>query len=132
MPIEIRKQTALVSLICSGRVGNADLVTALRDVAASPDFGPRTPVFIDDSAATYRPEMAEIRETGQVMRELRELHGHRIGVLVTSPVSYGLGRMVEAFTDFVDVEIRTFRDREELMAWLRAEPCKKSEPGQCG
>lgn len=121
MAITTEHQFGICVVTCEHRVNNADIVQALQECAAMAEFTDDTPILLDDTASAYRPGMREVRKTGKLLGQIRELRDHRIAVLTASELNFGLARMVEVFTEMIDVQVRVFRDRGDALAWLRGE-----------
>jgi hypothetical protein len=59
----------------------------------------------------------------QVVAARREmLRGGRVAMVAGSAAAYGMFRMWEMQRETMPYEVRVFRDRDEALAWLRAEP----------
>jgi len=122
MPLSIRidPDARVVWIRGSGNLTQAEILEALAGMVGDPLFEPGCPQLCD------LRDVAGVEAAGEELRAVAaeaaalgsRLGSGKLAVVAGHPVVYGLSRMYEVFTEDLDIEVQTFRDRDEAMKWL--------------
>lgn len=106
----------MLETVFSGEIRFADVAAFLQEAQAQPWFP--APSINDVSAVHPTIPTSEVRAIADLVRGIGpRLAGVPFAVVVSSPVLFGLVRMVELLVDDVAL-IKPFRDRDSARAWL--------------
>ena len=127
MPIEtsIDSKTGLRTHVARGTLTPAELESALKDAYRRTDYRPEANSLCDlREAGAEGFSGAEIRQiVGTVLKHRGAPPGTRTAIAVGRDLAFGLARM---FAQQLEAQSRSdvavFRDMDEAMAWLEAEP----------
>lgn len=90
--------------------------------AAAREGGPpRWHAPFDVRESTESRSSDELRGIASAIAQQRDILSGRCAVLVRGDLYYGLARMVSAWLDLDDVDMRVFREPEEAVTWLDRE-----------
>ena len=118
--VEIDQQDQLISFALSGTLNTADMLAALDKgfLAATPGL---TYAFLSDHQALKEP--ASPAQVSMVLQKVSELRGvyekSRWAIVVASPASYGMMRLLQVHAEKIGLEVEIFRDLTEANRWVR-------------
>jgi hypothetical protein len=127
MPLEYRIEDELAIVEASGELELPEIEAEFAAlVTLLPPSGNRRVLILDPGSRFDLPS----HQLRQLTMQWREILGPaaRIGVVVASDLHFGLGRMVEAFSEVTEIEVRVFRSQDQARVWLFAGPDPESEP----
>lgn len=126
-----------VELSLTGVLSSQEYVAFFREVLthSAPPIRMRT-TFMDLEHGDVRGlSLAAVREVAELTAdEARRNPGHRrMAVLVSDPLTYGLVRQWDLFTNDSNLRLEFFRERADAEAWLElqretAPPCGAARP----
>ena len=122
MPISytIDLTRALVDSVATGVLTVDDILEHKARLDSDPRFSP-TMCEIADVRDVERIDVTPAGISRVVWADQKEGDqpaGHRLAIVVSSDVAYGLGRMYQLQTSPTDERVKIFRDREEAETWL--------------
>ena len=106
--------------VLSGTLNTADMLAVLDKgfLAATP--GQRY-AFLSDHTALEEP--ATSAQVSIVLQKVAELRGvyerSKWAIVVSSPASYGMMRLLQVHAEKIELEVEIFRDLEEANQWVR-------------
>jgi hypothetical protein len=124
MPIEtsIDTRNDLILRTLSGAVEAGELLEALEATLHHPDYHPGMKSLNDLRESTHSARVEDIQQVaGLILKHVDRLEGGRAAIVVSSAVSYGMGRMLQAYADDAPLEIAVFFDMAEARRWLGLE-----------
>lgn len=123
MPFTIRMEQESGVVIGTG-TDNLGLVDA-KDAAAAlwgnPDWVGK-PVLWDFRAARLDVRPSEVRELAQFILSSQPQPPPRVAIVTARDLDFGFGRMFEVLREHPSTEVRTFRDYDEAISWVRENP----------
>ena len=123
MPVtwRIRKDARLITCVHAGEVGDSEFLASYEAMLGHPDFRTGFARLVDLRAAASSARSSEALRTLATMLRRRHAEGEagaRTAIVAPSSVSFGLGRMFEAFGADIPGETRVFRGFDEAVDWL--------------
>ena len=125
METKIDAETGLRTHVLTGGVSQEEVEDALREVYSRPDFVPDADTLCDLREA----DLGQLSHTiiksiaSYVAKNRGAESGARTAIVVGRDLTFGLARMYEQMLEASsDVSVMVFRDMDEAMAWLEAEP----------
>jgi SpoIIAA-like len=118
VPLTYRIDVArrLVVSLATGRLTDADLQQHQQQLQQDPAFAPSLCQLVDWTGVT---DLAVTTEgLRQRVRQSIFHPGAPRAMVVSSPVQYGMARMIQTLQEFQGGTIRVFRDRAAAQAWL--------------
>lgn len=133
MPISysIDKNLGAVFTTASGRLTEEELLADKQKLTADPDFSPGLVELSDIRAVTdlaITPE-GVARMVMQDEEDADKLGSHKLAIVVSKEVAFGLGRMYESMTQNNMPNVQIFREMEEARDWLGLPPEDASGAG---
>lgn len=126
MPIAYRVDAArrCILTVAEGTLTDAELLDHARRIESDPQTDPSFDEVVDISAVRgFGPSTETVRSAADVLRTgKRPGKSGRIAIVAPSDAGFGVGRMFEAFSGEGEHRVRTFRSREEALAWLEQAP----------
>ncbi|MDX1649755.1 MAG: hypothetical protein R3263_07855 [Myxococcota bacterium] len=123
MPIRawIEKDRRRVRAAISGAVGMADILRAIDESVAHPDFERGFDVLSDHTEVTRVITVGQLREMVAHLESLApQMAGARWAVATRRPASYGMMRMLSVYAERVPMTVEVFDSLVEAEAWLDA------------
>ena len=117
MVISYEIEGDFVTLVGSGSVTRSDIEAALSSIVATPEFRIGSRLLMLDQQSDYVPDTGNITETATLLSRRRGQF-ERMAVVVSQAVKYGVGRMLEAYTEAEGLAFRVFLDENEARRWL--------------
>ena len=121
MPVDISidKENGLVTRVIRGRVTTDEVLKSLKQVLDHPDYHQGIKSLTDLREVTPQAETVEIKKIAQLIKDQGErLKGGKAAVLVSTQITYGMMRMLQAYCDESPLEIRVFYSLDKAEAWL--------------
>ncbi len=122
MPIgySIDKNLGVVLTTATGRLTDEDILEDKRQLTSDPDFSPGLVELSDIRAVT---ELAVTPEgiAKMVMQDAEDadkLGAHKLAIVVSKEVAFGLARMYESMTEQNMPNVQIFREMSEAREWL--------------
>jgi hypothetical protein len=111
--------TSIIRTTAHGIVRFDDLAVHLQ--ALIDDGFARVPQLIDSRDAEHDLSPSDMRRLVELVGHLQVAHGlsHRTGLVVSTPMDFGMARMYEGLAQKVHPDFSVFRDLGEAEAWLR-------------
>lgn len=107
----------IVRVRAHGEIDVSTCAGALRHVARDPQLESGMKLVMDLREVSLDLSPEECRDMGQLHAQL--LSSHRSAVLVSSPLAFGLVRMMAAHATMDGATVMPFYDEGEALAWLR-------------
>ncbi len=118
----IDEATGLVTFLYRDDPTFEEWTRTMETVFADPRYRPGFHFLGDRRAVDTPPERAYIRRIIEWMdRRAEKVRGARWATLVSTPASYGMGRVGQVMGEGGAVELGVFLDEAEAMRWLRGE-----------
>jgi hypothetical protein len=102
----------------SGTLTADDLTNGMKRAHQDPQFDPDLNVLLDYSEVTEWHVSTEFLRRVAGMRQLSAKS--RTAIWITEPLTYGMGRIYEAWVE--KGHVRIFTDRNEALRWLNEKP----------
>lgn len=102
-----------------GAYGLEDLKRLLADVVADPRRTDRTRIIVDAREAGVNPPANELRQTADLLNNVKEILQPRCAVVVSGTLHYGLGRMLSLYAELHEIDLGVFRTLDEAREWIR-------------
>lgn len=132
MPLSIRIDSTAPAVWAraSGRLTQNDVLVGLADLTSASAFEPGIPQLLDLRDVTHVDISGDElhRIVAAAGRLGDRLGGGKLALVAGAPVTYGLSRMYEVFTESIEVEVRVFRDPDEAHRWLGVASEGRPEP----
>ena len=114
----VSRNEKLVRLVGRGELDFEICVTALRalamDLRGEQGYG----ILVDVRETDYVSSSSEIRQYAALAQDADSLRGHRLAIVVTRTVQFGMGRMFATYLEMLGGQADVFRDEESAMDWL--------------
>ncbi len=123
MPIsyEFDGDAGFVRIEARGDITLEEEREALAAILADSDHRPGLAMLIDFRERGEPASAEHVRGLAHAFEEHRaDVGGARLALVVSREVSVGLGRMFEALTTDLAIEMRIFREIEKAEKWLRS------------
>lgn len=133
MPIEYRidREHALVRLEVSDPLELAQIASTVQRLLADPELGSGLNLLSDHTSLDAPATTKMVKAIPALLEQLGNILGtFRCAVVVATTVSYGMGRMAEAYAEDGLAEVRVFRSLEEAEGWLGASSTTSAEPNR--
>ena len=109
----------LVTLALRGQMSGQEVMLAVRNVWAHPDFRPEMLSLIDLRELQAVAETADIVKIAHFFkRQSQGVQWGKVAVVVSAVLSYGSTRMFGAYADSTGIELGVFYELDEAMSWL--------------
>ncbi len=109
----------MVTLVASGDFDLDQIESAFSEICASSQLPRPLRILIDDSGSSFAPDTPTLKAMIDLWSDLSEATPLRIALLVTRPLHYGLGRMLDTFAEGRTLSFSVFSDRGDAVLWLR-------------
>ena len=122
MAVEYRIADGILTMSFVGQYEPKDIVSRFLEAMNDPACPRPVALLVDVSRSeslASRPA-AEIRTVAEYLGPYADRIGGRCAVVAPSDVHFGLSQMGSVSSERVGVVSRTFRAREEAVAWLRS------------
>lgn len=114
----VSRPEKLVRMVGRGALDFETCSDAMRELiaelAGEAGFG----ILVDIREADYAASAVEVRRFASMVTEPGSLRGHRIAIVVSSTVMFGLGRMFSTYMGLLGGEADVFRAIEPATRWL--------------
>ena len=114
---------SLIVLSLEGDIDVNEFLKTLRGFAAG-EIKYRNVIWDTTQGSVGELDPSVIRDITDFLKKgLGMRQGGKTAVVAPEDLNYGIGRVLQAYTDLGDllVEYRTFRSLEDAMAWMREE-----------
>ncbi len=118
----IEPTSGLVVFTVTGGGRVKDMITALEDLFAAPEFRKNADILWDFSKwRADPPEAGELRELVSFLHKNKDKRGsgYKVSIVVSRDLDYGLARMFETYAENLPFTIRIFRKRPPAESWLK-------------
>ena len=120
MPCTFRMENGIVIGTCNDILGLDDAKHSATAVWGNPDWVGK-PLLWDFRAARFDVRPSEVREFAQfILREQPKLAPPKVAMVAARDLDFGFGRMFEVLREDPTTEVRTFRDFESALDWVRS------------
>ncbi len=121
MPIEYRidQEHSLVRFEVSDPLEPAQIAGTVQRLLADPELRPGLRILSDHTNLDTPATTKMVKTLPAFLEQLgNNLGRFRCALVVSTTVSYGMGRMAEAYAEDGLAEVRVFRSLDEAEAWL--------------
>lgn len=127
--VRIDKTRRLIRIGVSGHFNEDFLMRILRQVESHRDFSTELDVLFDASRLSFGRLPAErFVHFANLARD----GGHRVAIVASTDLAYGVARMYEGWTDQKrERKLHVFRSTEEALAWLGTGRSGNAARGSC-
>ena len=87
---------------------------------ASLEYAPHNAMILDLTASRESRTADELRALAADLERHRRAISHRCAIVVSDSLRYGLGRMLQVFSEGYGVSVRPFRDPDEASKWIQS------------
>jgi len=116
--IDINRNESFTAVTIRGDLAEGELTSYLSEYYSN---GPTDNLLIDSSEGTWTniPTSAFERDVNNGKKYSKR---GKSALLFSNTADFGLGRMIESFTNIAnyDTQVQCFRDKEEAIAWLKS------------
>lgn len=116
-PVAIENDMAVITSE-NGQVRHLGVVQTLSSLADNPARYQNKKLLIIDPGSDYNPSKEELQQFSDFLSSLLVNVFPRIALVAPRILHYGLGKMVEVFSESEEGQFRVFRDEQEARAWL--------------
>jgi hypothetical protein len=116
MTYRIDSVHGVVLTSCTGVLTDDDLLAHKRQLADDPNLRPGM-VELSDVRGVERLDVTAVGVRQMVMMD-EDLQSHRLAIVVSQEVIYGMARMYQSLTEPNNPNVGVFRDMSEARAWL--------------
>ena len=120
MNVTIDSDARSVLVAVKGRASLTECIAMVEKLTSSAEFDPSYRVLGDVREIDFAPSVKEAQALSRLFQAKRERYANGLGVLVGSPLIYGLTRMINLFSGQQAELIAPFLDEAEAFAWLAA------------
>lgn len=123
MPVTYRVNDDVVEMALDGECPPDDIIQTFHDILDDPACPQKFGFFLDVRNSTS----FATRTTPEIIRVAEYIGPHRnrvtrCAVLAAQDVHFGLSRLGAVYSEAAGVVTSVFRERDEALAWLRAQP----------
>ncbi len=121
MAIEQRidAQSGVIYRTLSGTTNTEELLDSFTRILKNPAFHPKMKSLTDLTGIKHFAFSADVKRIAGFIKEHREeILGGKAAIVVSSPVIYGMARMLQILTEDSGFDIAVFRDKDEACKWL--------------
>jgi hypothetical protein len=121
MPVDIviDTQSGLVRATIENPTSAGEFIAGFKDMLGHPDFHPGMKVLVDMLRYVHVTTGADMRRVAQTFVQSADaVSGMDVAVVVSTPVSYGVIRMLQVFVEGSPFRINVFYDMEEAKRHL--------------
>lgn len=128
MPVHVRREEELFCIECVKSYPADELLGALDQILATPDFPEGARLLLDLRLAdsVIRRPRSELKHIAYKFVPRAAAFGGRCALLVEGLARYGLMRMAATWMQLEGIDARVFRDLEEAKRWLVSPLADKS------
>lgn len=121
MGLDSSSREGLVTVVEDGDFDLADVRDTFSEIYSSHDGSELLLILIDDRGSSFSPDTPSLRRMVDLWTGLSAAVPSRIALLVTRRVHFGLGRMVQAFSENRPFQFAVSSDDTKALAWLGRE-----------
>lgn len=125
MPITYRidLESNMLFIVGEGALTQDEKLEAMRRWMADPAYRPGLNTLYDFSAVTTPATLDDLKRTvAFVTRNAPALGKKRVAIVMANPLAFGVARQFQAMLGESSLEISVFRNREDALTWLGADP----------
>lgn len=116
----LRRDGGIATLEFGGPVGSGECGEVLLEHLARGEHLPFRGLLIISSARRWNPSTDHIERIAALFAAHGNRFGHRVAIIVSEPLQYGLARILEVFAERRGVACRPFWNDSDARAWLEA------------
>ena len=116
--IEVKTCNGYVLITAKDHVSIDDIVALFKTLRQNIFKGKRLKLLIDDRDETFDASFSIARKLANLFTENSDILESRVAVVVTTTLSYGIGRMVASILAAYNFELNIYKDFEVAESWL--------------
>ncbi len=120
MSFSVSQAGPILEVSASGDYSVQDIQSQLEAILAEQDGPDRRSLIVDATNSEHSPSAEELHAVADFASTLLDRIDHRIALVVSNDLRFGLGRMLEVYGGEFGLEFKVFRDRPEALDWLTA------------
>lgn len=101
-----------------------EIIQAMNAAVADPRLQAGSHVLWDATDAPAQASAKKIRRLVAGFGSLSDKLSSRFAIVVENQIQFGVSRMLSAYSELVDVEVRVFFDVPTAKDWLLSRPCE--------
>lgn len=122
MPVTYSLSEGILCAELSSYYSNAEIIDCLEEALDDEGFKPGMNILIDATRSARARTTDEVLELVNWIRTKRDRLGMRCAIVASTDVHYGMSRMLAYYVDSHGVSVEVFRNMEDGVHWVSAEP----------
>ena len=118
MAISYELEDQLLIIKTEGEFQPRDLDETFKKILADPDFKPGINILIHDLDSVFIPTSKQIETGAKNIENLMKKFSSKMAIVVSSDVNYGMGRMMEIFSEQRGLDVKVFKEFKTAKLWL--------------
>ena len=121
MAISYELDDQLLIIKTEGEFQPKDLEETFNKIFVDPAFKPGINILVYDLDSVFIPTSKQIETGAKSIENLMKKFSAKMAIVVSSDVNYGMGRMMEIFSEQRGVDVKVFKEFEPAKLWLKKE-----------
>ena len=121
MPASAEIKGNIVELLWTGVFHPGDVTKSLNEAVAMVSGRENACILIKDQVKVLHFGAAEAWQVANALKSMQQDGIRRIGMVAGKPVHFGIGRMINAHCEMVQVVFEVFWDEKNALNWLRSD-----------
>ena len=120
MPLtySISEPENLILVRPTGTVTSPEVLEFIEELLSDPALKPGMKILSDHTEVKRVMPGTELREIAVRARQLMDRGIARIALVAPNDFLYGIGRMFVSYSEFTNVKVEVFREKEDARRWL--------------
>lgn len=118
MRLYYRTSDAYPRIISEGVVTLDEIKEAFTEALADPSFRTGQGTIVDVTGSESDRTHEEVRQLAVFLAERRAELGHRVAIVVSKSLHYGLGRMLSAYAEIQHLNVEVFQQLDDAIQWM--------------
>ena len=119
MAIKYELDDQLLVIKTEGNLQPEDLQETFRNIVKDQAFKPGIKILVHDLDSLFIPTSKQIETAAKSMEKFMKQFSAKMAIVVSSDVNYGMGRMMEIFSEQRGFDLKVFKEFEAAKVWLK-------------
>ena len=117
---ELSPDRKLITVTAKGAYSREDVDKFQVNLLADKRIGSGTCVLVDANGAKPSLSFTDLQEVSRPLQQMFEKGIVRMALVTDSTFVYSIGKTFGVFAERLPVQVKTFRDVDEAVAWLKS------------